>query len=80
MSDHFAQSIKPHMPIICAEGHHHGVVDHLDGSYIKIAKDDQGQHHWLPLTAVDHVDEHVHLNLNHQQVKEQWLSEEPAAK
>lgn len=75
-----AQQIQPHMPIICADGHNHGVVDHLDGEYIKIAKDEQGKHHWLPLSAVDHVDEHVHLNLGHEQVKQQLLSENPSGK
>ncbi|GHG10091.1 hypothetical protein GCM10017783_23240 [Deinococcus piscis] len=69
--------ITKHMPVFCAEGHHHGLVDHLDGDYIKLVKDEQGQHHWLPLSTVDHVDEHVHLNLNHQEVQEQWLSEDP---
>ncbi|AAF10926.1 DUF2171 domain-containing protein [Deinococcus radiodurans] len=69
--------IKEHMPIICADGKNHGEVDHLDGEYIKIAKDAQGQHHWLPLSAVDHVDEHVHLKLSHEQVHQQMLSEDP---
>ncbi|WP_261665200.1 DUF2171 domain-containing protein [Deinococcus sp. Marseille-Q6407] len=72
--------ITKHMPVLCAEGKQHGVVDHLDGDYIKLIKDDAGQHHWLPLSAVDHVDEHVHLNLNHEQVSQQWLSEDPHPK
>ncbi|SEJ61823.1 hypothetical protein SAMN04488058_11230 [Deinococcus reticulitermitis] len=69
--------IREHMPILCADGQSHGEVDHLDGDYIKVTKDAQGQHHWLPLSAVDHVDEHVHLNLGHEQVRKQWLSTDP---
>ncbi|WP_229844440.1 MULTISPECIES: DUF2171 domain-containing protein [Deinococcus] len=52
-------------------------MDHLDGEYIKLTKDDSGQHHWLPLSAVDHVYEHFHLNWSHAQVHQQWLSEDP---
>ena len=66
--------IREHMPVVCADGQPHGQVD---GEYIKLTKDESGQHHWLPLSAVDHVDEHVHLNLSHVQVHQQWLSEDP---
>ena len=69
--------IKEHMPIICADGKDHGKVDHLDGDYIKIAKDAGGQHHWLPLSAVDHVDEHVHLKLGHQDTMAAMISQNP---
>ncbi|ADY27549.1 MULTISPECIES: DUF2171 domain-containing protein [Deinococcus] len=69
--------IKADMPILCADGNEHGKVDHLDGEYIKITKDAHGQHHWLPLSTVDHVDQHVHLKLKHEEVKQQMLSEDP---
>ncbi|GAA5441327.1 DUF2171 domain-containing protein (plasmid) [Deinococcus sp. VB343] len=69
--------IREHMPVVCADGQPHGQVDRLDGEYIKLTKDESGQHHWLPLSAVDHVDEHVHLNLSHAQVHQQWLSVDP---
>ena len=69
--------ITEHMPIKCADGNDHGMVDHLDGDYIKVTKDDQGQHHWIPMSMVDHVDTHVHLNVGHGQIYQQWLSEDP---
>ncbi|WP_034388585.1 DUF2171 domain-containing protein [Deinococcus sp. YIM 77859] len=69
--------IKPGMPVKCANGMDHGQVDSVDGEYIKLTNDDSGQPHWLPLSAVDHVDQHVHLNLNHEQVHQQWLSQDP---
>lgn len=72
-----AQQIREHMPVICADGHHHGEVDRLDGEYIKLTRGEHGQHHWLPLSAVDHVDEHVHLNLSHEQVQQQLLDQDP---
>ncbi|GGJ22729.1 DUF2171 domain-containing protein [Deinococcus roseus] len=72
-----SEQIKPHMPIRCADNNDHGVVDHLDREYIKVAKDENGQHHWIPLSAVDHVDEHVHLKWSHEEVHQQWLNRDP---
>ncbi|ADV65960.1 DUF2171 domain-containing protein [Deinococcus maricopensis] len=72
-----SQNIREHMDVICADGHHHGQVDHLDGEYLKLTRDAQGQHHWLPLSTVDHVDEHVHLNLRHEEVASHLLSQDP---
>lgn len=72
-----AEQIKEHMTVVCADGKEHGQVDRLDGDYIKLTKDERGQHHWLPLSAVDHVDRHVHLNLNHEQVHQQLLNQDP---
>lgn len=69
--------IQPGMPVTCADGQHHGQVDSVDGDYLKLTNDDSGQAHWLPVSAVDHVDEHVHLKLGHEQVHQQWLSEDP---
>lgn len=49
-----------------AMGKHVGTVDHIDGEqYIKLQKNDSsdGNHHWIPLSWVDHVDEKaVYLN------------------
>lgn len=70
-------AIREHMPIKCADNQDHGQVDRLDGDYIKITRDENGQHHWLPVSAVDHVDEHVHLKLSHEQLHQQWLSQDP---
>lgn len=69
--------IKPGMPVKCADGMDHGRVDGVDGEYIKLSGGDSVQPHWLPISAVDHVDQHVHLNLGHEQVHQQWLSEDP---
>ena len=69
--------IREHMPIKLVSGQDHGVVDRLDGEYIKSTHDETGQHHWIPLSLVDHVDEHVHLKVDEAQLHQQWLSEDP---
>jgi Uncharacterized protein conserved in bacteria len=42
-----------------------GQVDHMEGSdKIKLTKTSSpdGKHHFVPLSWVDHIDSHVHLN------------------
>jgi hypothetical protein len=56
--------IAEHMDVIASDGVKIGTMDHLDGpEKIKLAKSTSpdGQHHFIPLTWVDHVDTHVHL-------------------
>ena len=58
-----ASSIQPHMEVLGADGSHMGTVDGVDGDRIKLTRKDSpdGQHHYVPLDAVERVDEHVHL-------------------
>ena len=67
--------IAEHMDVIASDGAKIGVVDHLDGpDRIKLAKNasPDGQHHYVPLTWVDHVDTHVHLNKTAMDAKAGW--------
>jgi hypothetical protein len=70
------QDIKEHMEVLGSDGQHVGTVDHLEGSdKIKLTKTDAaagGQHHFISLSLVDHVDAHVHLNKSAKDVKSQW--------
>ena len=57
--------IVEHMEVYASDGTKIGTVDHMDGpDRIKLAKSTSpdGQHHYVPLSWVDHVDRHVHLN------------------
>ncbi len=57
--------IMEHMEVFASDGTKVGTVDHMEGSdRIKLAKSTSpdGEHHFVPLTWVDHVDQHVHLN------------------
>ncbi len=64
--------IRPHMEVIGSDGQHAGTVDHLDGEdKIKLAKNDAvagGEHHWVAISDVDHIDEHVHLKITASEV------------
>lgn len=67
-----ATQIKEHMPVVCSEGGQFATVDHLDGNAIKLTKDDQGTHHWIPLDWVTLVDEHVHVDRPGEQAMQDW--------
>lgn len=51
--------IKEHMEIADARGQHVGTVDDVEDERIKLTKSDaaDGQHHFLPLDAVDKIDD-----------------------
>jgi hypothetical protein len=71
-----AAQIKEHMEVLGSDGQHIGTVDHMEGSdKIKLAKNDPasgGKHHLIPLSLVDRIDAHVHLNKSAKDVKAQW--------
>jgi|GEM_PF-180427 len=72
--------IQHGMEVIASCGNRIGKVDHLDGEdSIKLMKHDslsEGQHHWIPTSWVERVDQHVHLNLNSQEAMNRWKNEE----
>lgn len=69
--------IQPHMDVISSCGCKMGTVDHLEGGSVKLTRKDSpdGQHHFVPLSWVDHVDEHLHLNKNADEVRRAMQSE-----
>jgi len=68
--------IKEHMEVKSADGQHIGIVDQLEGSdQIKLTKGDKnagGKHHFIPVDWVDHIDAHVHLSVNAEEVRAEW--------
>jgi hypothetical protein len=49
--------IIPEMPVVCSQGGQFATVDHMEGSNtIKLKKDGQGQHHYIPTSWVTGVE------------------------
>ncbi|MBO3758650.1 DUF2171 domain-containing protein [Ciceribacter sp. L1K22] len=72
-----ADQIREHMEVRALDGAHVGTVDHLEGSNrIKLTRNDSpdGKHHLIPLDWIDHIDEHVHLSKNLDEVRNEWTS------
>ncbi len=73
-------NIREHMPVVCSDGGQFAIVDHLDGDHIKLTKDEQGQHHWIPRSWVTRVDEHVHVDRPGDQAMREWANTNPQLK
>jgi hypothetical protein len=68
-----ADTIKPHMPVVCSEGGQFAIVDHLEGrDSIKLAKDKSGQHHYIPTKWVTSVDDKVHVDRPGDRAMKEW--------
>jgi len=71
--------IKPHMPVACSMESEFATVDHLDaGETIKLTRDEEGNHHWIPLAWVTRVDDKVHIDRPTSQAKQEWSTSSPA--
>lgn len=68
------KSVHEHMDVIGSCKNRLGRVDHVEGGSIKLTKDSEpdGQHHYIPLDWVDHVDQHVHLNKDCKEANQEW--------
>jgi hypothetical protein len=53
--------IREHMPVVCSNGVQFGTVDHVEGDYIKLTKDDKGQHHEQRRARVERRDQQRHV-------------------
>ena len=75
-SDTAKQLIKPHMPVVCSQNGEFATVDHVEGrSKIKLAKDDSGKHHYIPLAWVTSVDDKVHIDRPGDQAMREWTTQ-----
>ena len=68
--------IQEHMDVISSDFKVVGKVDHLEGAdAIKLTKTSSPtgeSHHFIPMSWVDRVDQHVHLNKTGAEVLAHW--------
>ena len=69
-------NVREHMEVIGSCGTRLGLVDRVENGAIKLTRDSggDGQHHFIPMDWVDHVDRHVHLKMDCGEAKKQWRS------
>jgi hypothetical protein len=71
--------IKPHMPVVSSNDRRFATVDHLEsGDTIKLTRDTNGQHHYIPLGWVTKVDDEVHIDRPGEQAMAEWSTTPPA--
>ena len=66
--------IQAKMSVVCSKGGEFAKVDHVEGKQLKLAKDDKGQHHYIPLEWVKTVDEKVHVDRPGDDVMKAWTT------
>ena len=66
--------IRENLEVLGSDGVHVGVVDHLESNgEVRLAKDDAGgEHHYIPLGWVVHVEMKVHLNQSGAEARARW--------
>jgi hypothetical protein len=77
MQQEFQEQIREHMPVVCSNNEQFGTVDRVEGDAIKLTKDAQGRHHWIPMDWVERVDQHVHVDRPGDQAMRQWMDQAP---
>jgi hypothetical protein len=68
----FDGQIRPHMPVVCSNDKQFATIDHVEGRNLKLARDQNGQHHYIPLSWVRSVDDKVHIDRPGQEAMAQW--------
>jgi hypothetical protein len=72
--------IKANMPVVCSENGQFAVVDHMQGKdSIKLTRDKEGQHHYIPLSWVKSVDDKVHVDRTGDQAMRDWSKVPPTS-
>ena len=67
--------IKEKMEVLGKDGVHVGTVDHMGADEVKLTKDDPdagGEHHFIPLAWVEHVEMKIHLRQSGAEAKARW--------
>ncbi len=70
------QEIKPDMPVVCSNNGQFATVDHLEGKdSIKLKKDKNGKHHFIPTSWVKSIDQKIHIDRPGDQAMKEWRTE-----
>lgn len=74
-----ATQIKPDMPVVCSKDGQFAVVDHMEGTdTIKLRKDEEGKHHYIPLSWVASVTNgKVKVDRPGDEAMEEWSEDAP---
>jgi hypothetical protein len=69
-----SNQIKPDMPVFCSEDGQFATVDHMEGTdTLKLKKDKDGQHHYIPLSWVTSTESNkVKIDRPGDQAMQEW--------
>ncbi len=71
--------IKPDMPVVCSLDGQFATVDHVEEeSTIKLKKDGQGQHHYIPISwVVSTAQGSIKIDRPGEQAMQEWSTVSP---
>jgi len=67
--------IQKHMDVVSSRNEPLGSVDHVQGSSVKLVRDAVGQHHFVPITWIESIDDKIHLARSAEEVERLWAGE-----
>ena len=67
--------IQKHMDVVSSQDEPLGMVDHILGSNLKLARDVVGQHHFVPISWIERIDDKIHLARTANDVERLWANE-----
>ena len=68
-----SHQIEPNMLVVCSKERVFAEVDRLEGpATIRLARDNCGRHHYIPLSWVASVDDKCHLDRSADQAMREW--------
>jgi hypothetical protein len=74
--------IKPDMPVVCSDDGQFATVDHMEGTdTLKLKKDKDGEHHYIPLSWVTSTEgDEVKIDRPGAQAMQEWSQTSPTGK
>lgn len=67
--------IQRHMDVVSSHDEPLGIVDHILGSNLQLAKTRAGRHGFVPFSWIAHIDDKIHLARSAAEVEGLWASE-----
>lgn len=67
--------IQKNMAVVSSHREPLGFVDHIADGNLELARDEVGQHHFVPMRWIDHIDSQVHLARTAAEVRRLWAGE-----
>ena len=74
-----SNQIQPDMPVVCSQEGQFAEVDHMEGEdTIKLKRDVEGNHHYIPLSWVTSVEDgKVKIDRPGEEAMQQWSDSSP---
>jgi hypothetical protein len=67
--------IQRHMDVVSSSDEPLGIVDHILGSNLQLAKTQTGRHGFVPFSWIAHIDDKIHLARSAAEVEGLWDTE-----